>query len=87
VVAAVFLATGQDPAHTVEGSNCITLMEEVRAGEQASCGGRPGDLRVSVTLPSLPVGTVGGGTGLPPQSACLQLMGCYPSEGGGAGPG
>ncbi|CAM9596274.1 unnamed protein product, partial [Laminaria digitata] len=87
VVAAVFLATGQDPAHTVEGSNCITLMEEVRAGEKPACGGRPGDLRVSVTLPSLPVGTVGGGTGLPPQSACLQLMGCFPSEGGGPGPG
>ena len=82
----MFLATGQDPAHTVEGSNCITLMEEVRAGDQPACGGRPGDLRVSVTLPSLPVGTVGGGTSLPPQASCLQLMGCFPSAGGGLGP-
>lgn len=82
MVAAVFLATGQDPAHTVEGSNCITLMEEVRSGEEPSCGGRPGDLHVTVTLPSLPVGTVGGGTGLPAQSACLQLTGsCSVSKG------
>lgn len=72
----MFLATGQDPAHTVEGSNCITLMEEVRAGEEPRCGGQPGDLRVSVTMPSLPVGVVGGGTGLPAQAACLRLMGC-----------
>ncbi|CAN0521299.1 unnamed protein product, partial [Ectocarpus sp. 12 AP-2014] len=76
VVAAVFLATGQDPAHTVEGSSCITLMEKVKPGEEGSDGGRPGDLRVTVTMPSLLVGTVGGGTGLPAQSACLRLMGC-----------
>jgi len=28
-----------------------------------------------VTLPNLIVGTVGGGTGLPHQAACLELMG------------
>jgi len=44
----------------------ITRME-VNSGE---------DLYVSVTLPSLTVGTVGGGTGLPTQKECLKLLGC-----------
>jgi hydroxymethylglutaryl-CoA reductase (NADPH) len=34
-----------------------------------------GDLYVAVTMPSIEVGTVGGGTGLPAQSAALELMG------------
>lgn len=34
-----------------------------------------GDLHVSVTMPAIEVGTVGGGTGLPAQSGLLQLMG------------
>ena len=54
-------------------------MEEVRAGEEISCGGCQGDLRVSVTLPCLPVGTVGGGTDLPGQAACLKLAACRTS--------
>lgn len=83
-MAAVFLATGQDPAHTVEGSNCITLMEEIKHGDTGA--GRPGDLRVTVTLPSLLVGTVGGGTGLAAQAACLRLMG-IPAQVAGAGGG
>src|SRR5215472_1688049 len=33
------------------------------------------DLYASVTLPNLMVGTVGGGTGLPSQRACLEIMG------------
>jgi hydroxymethylglutaryl-CoA reductase (NADPH) len=36
-----------------------------------------GDLYVAVTLPSLVVGTVGGGTGLPTQKECLEMMACY----------
>jgi hydroxymethylglutaryl-CoA reductase (NADPH) len=66
VVTAVFLATGQDPAQNVESSNCITLMEPTNGGN---------DLYISVTMPSLEVGTVGGGTHLPAQSACLDLLG------------
>ncbi len=66
VVTAVFLATGQDPAQNVESSTCITLMEET------SCG----DLLASVNMPSIEVGTVGGGTSLPAQSACLGILGC-----------
>jgi hydroxymethylglutaryl-CoA reductase (NADPH) len=34
-----------------------------------------GDLYVAVTLPNLIVGTVGGGTGLPSQQACLDILG------------
>jgi len=74
IVTAVFLATGQDPAQNVESSNCITLMEETPEG----------DLWISCTMPSIEVGTVGGGTGLPAQAACLEIIGC---KGGGASPG
>lgn len=74
IVTAVFLATGQDPAQNVESSNCITLMEETEDG----------DLWISCTMPSIEVGTVGGGTGLPAQSAGLKIIGC---KGGGDRPG
>ncbi|RAL52992.1 hypothetical protein DM860_016227 [Cuscuta australis] len=66
IVSAVFIATGQDPAQNVESSHCITMMEPVNDGK---------DLHVSVTLPSIEVGTVGGGTQLASQSACLSLLG------------
>ncbi|CAM8981381.1 unnamed protein product [Rhodiola kirilowii] len=66
VVSAIYLATGQDPAQNVESSNCITMMEAVNDGK---------DLHVSVSMPSIEVGTVGGGTQLASQSACLNLLG------------
>jgi hydroxymethylglutaryl-CoA reductase (NADPH) len=66
IVAAVFLATGQDPAQVVESATCMTLMEPVNEGK---------DLHVSVTMPSIEVGTIGGGTALPAQYACLELLG------------
>ncbi|KAL9681963.1 hypothetical protein QQ045_013755 [Rhodiola kirilowii] len=66
IVSAVFIATGQDPAQNVESSHCITLMEAVNDGK---------DLHISVTMPSIEVGTVGGGTQLASQSACLNLLG------------
>jgi len=53
VVAAMFLATGQDEAQVVEGANAITTAEV-----------QDGDLYVSVSIASLEVGTVGGGTKL-----------------------
>jgi hydroxymethylglutaryl-CoA reductase (NADPH) len=74
IVTAIFLATGQDPAQNVESSNCITLLEEDKNG----------DLWISCTMPSLEVGTVGGGTSLPAQAACLKAIGC---QGGGKSPG
>ena len=64
IVAAIFLATGNDIAQVVESSSCITLMEEQNE-----------DLHVSVTMPSIEVGTVGGGTELDAQKACLDIMG------------
>ena len=69
IVAACFLATGQDPAQVVESSNCITLMEAIPNKDN-----KEDDLHVSVTLPSLEVGTIGGGTGLGAQKACLKMM-------------
>lgn len=33
------------------------------------------DLRISCTMPSIEIGTVGGGTVLPPQAACLEMLG------------
>ncbi|KAK4098611.1 3-hydroxy-3-methylglutaryl-CoA reductase [Parathielavia hyrcaniae] len=64
IVAAVFLATGQDPAQVVESANCITIMKNLR-----------GSLQISVSMPSLEVGTLGGGTILDPQAAMLDMLG------------
>lgn len=64
VIAAVFLATGQDLGHVAEGSMGITTAE---------IQGK--DLYVSVYLPDLMVGTVGGGTGLATQKEALELLG------------
>ncbi|KAI6021814.1 hydroxymethylglutaryl-coenzyme A reductase-domain-containing protein [Pisolithus microcarpus] len=66
ILTAIFLATGQDPAQNVESSNCITLMEPTNAGK---------DLLVTVSMPSIEVGTVGGGTILAPQAAVLEMLG------------
>ncbi|KAF7727102.1 3-hydroxy-3-methylglutaryl-coenzyme A (HMG-CoA) reductase isozyme [Apophysomyces ossiformis] len=66
ILTAVYLATGQDPAQNVESSNCITLMKAVNDGR---------DLHISCTMPSIEVGTIGGGTVLPPQQAMLDMLG------------
>ncbi|KAJ4778872.1 3-hydroxy-3-methylglutaryl coenzyme A reductase [Rhynchospora pubera] len=66
IVTAIFIATGQDPAQNVESSHCITMMEAVNGGRI---------LHVSVTMPCIEVGTVGGGTHLSAQAACLDLLG------------
>ena len=65
VVAALFIATGQDPAHVVEASQGMTVVEIDEDG-----------LYCSVRLPALMVGTIGGGTGLATQSEALQLLNC-----------
>merc|ERR1712000_384274 len=64
IVAAIFLATGQDPAQVVESANCITLMKNLG-----------GDLQISFSMPSIEVGTLGGGTILEPQAAMLDMLG------------
>lgn len=74
VVAAMFIALGQDPAQVVESATCLTLMEE-----------RDGDLCLSVRMPSIEVGTVGGGTRLPAQQALLKMVGVaggHPTDSG-----
>ena len=64
---ALFIATGQDAACVAEAATGITRMEITTEG----------DLYASVTLPNLIVGTVGGGTSLPTQRECLEIMDCY----------
>ncbi len=73
IVAAIFAATGQDLAQVVESSIAYTWTEA-----------RSNGLYISVTLPSLEVGTVGGGTWLPTQREALALLG---AAGGGSPPG
>ena len=64
VIAALYASTGQDLAHVVEGSLGITTAKILESG----------DLYVSVYLPSLMVGTVGGGTKYATQREALQLL-------------
>jgi hydroxymethylglutaryl-CoA reductase (NADPH) len=64
-LAAVYLATGQDAACVAESAIGVTRFEVTEDGS----------LYAAVTLPGIMVGTVGGGTGLPTQKACLELMG------------
>ncbi|OQA76737.1 MAG: Long-chain-fatty-acid--CoA ligase FadD13 [bacterium ADurb.Bin243] len=63
---AIYIACGQDPACAAESAAGITQMR--MQGDK---------LQVSVTLPDIMVGTVGGGTGLATQKSCLEIMGCH----------
>lgn len=63
-LAALYIATGQDAACVAESAMGVTRFEI----------NNEGGLYAAVTLPSVMVGTVGGGTGLPSQRACLELM-------------
>jgi hydroxymethylglutaryl-CoA reductase (NADPH) len=68
-ITAMFIATGQDAANVAESSAAYVYVEL-----------RPnGDYYYSITLPALIVATYGGGTGLPTQRECLELMDCYGS--------
>jgi hydroxymethylglutaryl-CoA reductase (NADPH) len=64
-LAGLYIACGQDPACVAESAVGVTRMEVDQRG----------DLYVSVTMPSIMVGTVGGGTSLPTQRACLEILG------------
>jgi len=64
IIAAMFIATGQDAAHVVDGSLGFTTVEKSKSG-----------VNFSVTLPDLQVGTIGGGTSLPTQAECLSILG------------
>ena len=73
IVAAIFIATGQDAAHVVDGSLGFTTAEKTPEG-----------VNFTVTLPDIQVGTVGGGTGLKTQKECLSILGV---SGAGSPPG
>jgi hydroxymethylglutaryl-CoA reductase (NADPH) len=64
-LAALYIATGQDAACVSESAVGVTRFERTEDGS----------LYATVTLPNLVVGTVGGGTSLPSQAACLDIMG------------
>ena len=66
-ITAMFVATGQDIA-TVAESSAALVYAELLAG---------GAYYYSITIPALIVATYGGGTGLPTQRECLELLGCY----------
>jgi|CXWL01.1.fsa_nt_gi hydroxymethylglutaryl-CoA reductase (NADPH) len=70
VLAAYFIATGQDLAHVVEGSMGVTCLEP--RGD--------GDCYASIYLPVVPLGAVGGGTGLDTQSEALAMLGVQVRE-------
>jgi hydroxymethylglutaryl-CoA reductase (NADPH) len=63
IIAALYLATGQDAAHVVEGSLTQTSVISVNDG-----------VKISVRCPAIIVGVRGGGTTLPAQSQCLQML-------------
>lgn len=67
IIAAIFIATGQDPAQVVEGSMGIVTAEILEDK----------NLYFSLMLPSLEIGTTGGGTHLPTQREALSIMDCY----------
>lgn len=69
VAAALFLATGQDPAHVVEAAQSFTTMELI-----------DGKLYASVTIPSLQLGTVGGGTKMLYAKDAIALCGVSSTE-------
>jgi hydroxymethylglutaryl-CoA reductase (NADPH) len=64
---AMFIACGQDVANVSESHAGVTYAQMLPNG----------DYYWSITLTSLIVATYGGGTGLPTQRECLELMDCY----------
>jgi hydroxymethylglutaryl-CoA reductase (NADPH) len=63
IIAALYLATGQDAAHVVEGSLSDTYVEQAEGG-----------LKITIRCPAILVGVRGGGTGLPAQAQCLAML-------------
>jgi hydroxymethylglutaryl-CoA reductase (NADPH) len=66
-IAALFIATGQDAANVAESSAAIVYADKTDDDSYY----------FSITIPSLIVASYGGGTGLPTQRECLDMMGCY----------
>lgn len=80
IIAALYLATGQDAAHVIEGSLADTTISDQRppsfakATEGKATSDQHSGLKISVRLPAILVGVRGGGTTLPAQSQCLNLL-------------
>ncbi|WP_165956648.1 hypothetical protein [Kribbella antibiotica] len=66
-MAALFQAFGQDMAYLGECSQLILSSRFISEGE----------LEVTLTAPTIIVGTIGGGTGLSAYEATLEMVGCY----------
>ena len=66
-LAALYLATGQDIANIAESNQCTTYNKVTREG----------DYHFSITFPALIMATYGGGTALPTQRECLEIMDCF----------
>ncbi len=66
-ITALFIATGQDVANVAESSSALVYAELTPDM----------DYYYSITIPSLIVGTHGGGTGLATQKECLEMLGCF----------
>lgn len=75
ILAAIYIATGQDPGHVGENSIGITTVEVNK--EENNSG-----LYISVYLPDLMLGTVGGGTGLSTQKEALSILGVFGGDNG-----
>ncbi len=70
VLAAFFIATGQDPAHVVEGSLGVTCIEPRGAD----------GVFASIFMPDVPLGALGGGTALDTQREALAVLGVAPDR-------
>lgn len=66
-LAALYLATGQDIANIGESNQCTTYNRVSREG----------DYYYSITMPAIIMASYGGGTALPTQRECLEIMDCY----------
>jgi hydroxymethylglutaryl-CoA reductase (NADPH) len=77
IIAALYIATGQDPAHVVEGSLTDTKVNLKHYPSIEGVGtGREGSESIIITshIPAILVGTIGGGTQLPAQKQCLNML-------------
>lgn len=69
VIGAMFPALGQDIANLIDSSMAKLQFERYDG---------PGKgIKASMLIPSLVIGTVGGGTNLPTQMECLKMLGCH----------
>ena len=64
IVAAAFIATGQDPAQVVDSAACMMDYDEIE---------ETGDLHITCTMPCMETGTIGGGTNLSAQKSAINI--------------